>query len=199
MKKNILLLFAGLALAFTACQEETPESHLEETEHDAAQIEDGEADGVIEFNDGIVALIDLGELQMAKLMDLDAMDVTAEEMANGAAEAQAEVNASILTLENLKPVGPGGEEFLSAAVNHLNNVKMVAGIYADFAEDLEVPDSLWTEDMGTMWMNLAEPAFADYEDSYEQLEMEQANYGSLNQMDIIPSDVTIEELYEETK
>lgn len=198
MKKSRFLLIIATGVLLASCGDE-PQGGLEENQHDAAQIEDGEADNVIEFNDGIVAHVDMGEVQMAKLMDLDAQDVSAEEMSAAANQAMDDVESRIQTLENLNPVGAGGDDFLASAINHLKNVKAVAGVYADFAADLEIPDSLWTEDMGTMWMNLAEPAFADYEDSYEQLEMAQGNYGSLNNMDIIPSDETIEDLYEETK
>lgn len=199
MKKNILFLFTGLALFFTSCGDSEPESNLDNTKHDAEQVDDGEADGVIEFNDGIVAHIDMGEVQMAKLMDLDAQDVSADEMIAAANEAMADIDTRITTLENLTPIGVGGDDFLNSALSHLHNVKAVVGVYIDFANDLEIPDSLWTEEMGTMWMNLAEPAFADYEDSYAQLEVDQGNYGSMNDMDIIPSDVTIEDLYEESK
>ncbi|MCB9188804.1 MAG: hypothetical protein H6599_05935 [Flavobacteriales bacterium] len=199
MKKNLLLLFAGLSLAFTSCGDSAPESNLEETQHDADQIADGQADGVVEFNDGIVAHVDMGELQMAKLMDLDDQDVPAAEMLAAANEAMADVEQRIKTLEALSPTGIGGDDFLSSAIDHLKNVKAVAEVYAEFSNDLETPDSLWTEDMGAMWMNLAEPIFADYEDSYTQLEISQGTYGSLNNMDIIPSDVTIEDLYEESK
>lgn len=200
MKKNLLLLFAGITLVFSACESSTPEEEaLNDAKHDAEQIEDGQADGVIEFNDGIVAHIDMGELQLAKLMDLDEADVSVDEMNAAVQEAKIDIADRIYALENLTPTGVGGADFLSAAIDHLDKVSLVVHVYGNFAAELETPDSLWTEEMGTAWMNMAEPSFADYEDSYELLEIEQSNYGSLNNMDIIPSDVTIEEMYEESK
>ncbi len=199
MKKNFIFLFTGLALVLTSCGEESSTPNLDETENDAAKIDDGQADDVVEFNDGIVAHIDMGEVQMAKLMDLDDQDVSAAEMLAAAEETIGDVEQRIGKLEKLNPTGPGAEDFLSAAIDHLKNVREVAQVYADFSEDLEIPDSLWTEDMGAMWMNLAEPIFADYEDSYEQLELTQSSFANMNNMDIIPSDVTIDDLYEESK
>lgn len=191
--KKIIYTFLGLTILFSSCNEET-ENHDEVT-----PTETESEDDVISFNDYIVSQVDQSELLLAKMMDLDEMDIPANEMITNAEEAMIQLDESIQSLEGTKVVGNGGDDFLSAAINHINNVKLVVNIYIDFAEDLSIPDSLWTEEMGSKWVDLAEPIYEEYEISYENLEMTQESFGALNDMDIIPSDVTIEELYEESK
>lgn len=198
MKINFIYPIAATLIFFASCESHEPETALEENEQQIEAIEDG-ADNIIEFNDGIVAHIDMGEVQLAKLMDLDAMDASPEEIISSSMEANGDIASRISVLAELKPFGYGGEEFLDAAIQHLTNVLEITNVYSDFASELAIPDEEWTDEMIEKWENLAEPVFSKYEDSYTQLEFAQEEYGALNEMDIIPSDVTIEELYEETK
>lgn len=195
MKKIIASLLV-LALV-TSCDPKN--EHESEENHDNKDVTTDANDPVIGFNDYIVAQVDQSEIILATLMDLDAMDISAQDMITKAEEAKVTLDESIKSVEKLQPVGDGANDFLLATVEHLNNVKLVANVYVDFAEDLAIPDSLWNEEMGSRWLNLAEPLFADYNDSYEQLEMAQGSYAALNNIDIIPSEETIEELYEQSK
>lgn len=194
MKKSLLLLFVGCGLAFTSCSEAAPEENNESTANNTAEVE--KDNQINQFNNEIVSNIDESEIHLAKLKELDAMDIPAEEMISSAEAIVSDLDTKIAALQNLQPAGNGGEEFVSAAIGHLINVKAVATVYIDFAADLAIPDSLWTEEIGAMWMNLAEPQFGNYEDSYEQLEMSQANFGSLNDKDLVPSGETLEEMAE---
>lgn len=200
MRKPLVVVFIAFSIFHTSCdQKEDETNETVETKQTEDTDEDTPGKSVNQFNDEIVEHADIGNLHMAKLMDLDNQDVSSEEMTMAANEAISDITERINLLNSSKPVGYGGDEFLASAVDHLENVKAVAQVYIDFSDILMIPDGEWTEEMGTKWANLAEPIFADYEDSFEQLEIAQGNYASLNDKDIVPSGETLEELYEETK
>ncbi|CAG5086590.1 hypothetical protein [Parvicella tangerina] len=201
--KNKLLLLLSTTTLLLACENKPNEEveHSEDvadtnTQENSSKIEDD----IVLFNNSVVAHTDMAEVQIAQLMELDEQDVNAEEMIAAAEKVKLDIQDRVNDLTHLKAVGNGSEDFLKAAIDHLSTVERLTDIYIDFADNLSVPDSLWNEEMGKLWLNLAEPVFLEYEDSYELLEIAQGNFSSLNDKDLVPSfDKTLEELQEETQ
>ncbi len=116
--KKLLALFMLSALILSSCGEKTKEEKIEEMEDDAQTFEDGEADDVTSFNDGLVGL------QGRVLKIFIEMDKTEEpdELMKLADEGVAECDDILDILDKNSPYS-GGEKMQSALVVCIQHYK----------------------------------------------------------------------------
>lgn len=139
-----------------------------------------------QFNDSLVSHLDKAELFMEEIWEMDNLDAPKEDVIIKAEQYLNLINISIQEIENLKPVGEGGNELLKAAIQHMYSFKIIFNTFIEYAYILEIPDEEWDSDMITVWMNEAEPVFNEYEITFSILEKNQINYAIKNDFDIVP-------------
>lgn len=199
MKTNLITLFAATAI-FVSCEtKEEPKNELEAAEMESEELLSGEADGPIAFNDGLVGHVDMSEVHLAELYDLDDQDVSGEEMEAAAKKIIDDLDERINGLEKVTPVGQGGQTFLDATIDQLKSTRALAKVYFDYSDDLAVPDMEWSDEMAEEWDGAIDALYEQYDNTFDALESAQSTYASYQDMDIIDSDVTIEDMYEQSK
>lgn len=141
---------------------------------------------IFEFNDLLVSHFDRAEILMLEIWEMDNQDAPEEDIKAKAEEYIIEINKSIEETKNITPIGEGGEDYLKAYVEHMYSYQNIFNIFINYAYILATPDEEWDQQMGSEWMNNAEPVFAEYEITIKYLEEKQAYYAVHNNLDIVP-------------
>ena len=195
MKNLLLLPFATLLLI--SC-EEAPKNELEVQENTAADLESGRVYGSVDYNDGLLAESTLLDVKMAMLEDLDAADVSRDEMVAACKDAMAEYDRVISALNSVEAYGVKGEEFKQAVIDYVKTTGRIFNMYNDYADLLAIPDSEWTEEKASIWDETYNAIFEDYIAANDKCIEVQEAYASLNDMRLEYSGSTAEEIYEES-
>ena len=197
--KNIFLTACAVALLVSCETKKEPKNELEAAEMQSDDLINGGANDAVAFNDGLVAHIDMSEVHLAELYDLDDQDVPAEEIQAAATKIIADLDKRIAGLKTVNPVGKAGDQFLAATINQLKSVSDIVKMYFDHAGDLAIPDDEWTDEMADSWYDEMDMLDLQYEETFDALETAQSLYASYQDMEIVESDVTIEDMYEQSK
>ena len=180
MKKTILTL---IAFAFVLSSCESKEEKTDEKKKTTVEIS---TDGFLDFNNEIVSNVDAAQLILASLAELDDKNVPASEMEIAADAAKNDAKAILNNIQALAPLGKGGPEYHTAAIAFMNEVINLSQVYRDFAVTLSITEGEWNELQVQEWLNLAEPVFLDYQDSFKYLGTMQGNYAAYQNIEINP-------------
>lgn len=200
MKVSTLAVIAATTLFVSCGGADAPKNEFEEQELKSGNLEKGGVNDPVEFNDGLIAQVNMSDVFLTELADLDEQDVSGDEMETAAKGIIDELDDRISGLEKIDaPGGAAGVAFLDATIDQLKSTKALAKAYFDFSEDLATPDADWTDDMVDSWDMAIGPLFEQYDVTYEQLEVTQTAYASTQNMELVDSDVSIDDLYEQSK
>jgi hypothetical protein len=199
MKKTITLFAAATTLLVSCGSTDSPKNEFEEAQMKSEHLENGAVNDPIEFNDGLVAHIDMSEVHLAQLYDLDDQDVSGDEMEAAAKKIIDDLADRISGLEKVEAVGNIGDAFLEATIDQLKSTKALAKAYFDFSEDLAVPDEEWTDDMVESWEMATDPLYEQYDNTFDELENTQAAYAAKQDFQVVDTGVTIDDMYEQSK
>jgi hypothetical protein len=190
MKKTILA-FGILATTLVAC--ETKEN-ADDTKDKTVKTVEISKDSYLDFNDAIVMEISNVQAILTTLKELDAQDISEEEMVLAAAAAKEQAKVVKTNLQNIPPTGKGSEAYLAAAIDVVEATINVTQVYHDFASTLSIIEDEWSEQQIMEWMNMAEPPFMDYQDAFTLLGLMQQNYAAFQNLEI---ESLVEEVPEE--
>lgn len=198
--KIVTIAVLAASTMFVSCGTETPKNEFEEAKMKSGDLESGNVNDPIEFNDGLVAQIDMSEVYLTELYDLDDQDVTSDEMEAAAKKIIDDLQDRINGLEKVDaPGGAAGSAFLEATIDQLKSTKALAKTYFDFSEELSLPDAEWTDEMVDSWDNAIDPLYEQYDYTFEELEVTQSAYASKQDFQVVDTGVTIEDMYEQSK
>ena len=192
-----LLLLPITAFLITSCGE-APKNELEAQENIAENIESGNIYGPVDYNDGLLAEITLLEVKLAMLADLDAKDVSTEEMVAACKESMKEYDKVMSALQNIEPFGLKGAEFKEAVIELVKHTGKMFNLYNEYSHILAVPDAEWTTENAEIWDEAYNAIYDDYELANESCIEIQDQYASLNNMNLDYTGATAEEIYEES-
>mgnify|MGYP006089512293 CR=1 FL=1 len=195
MKKLLLLPLAALFL--NSCSQ-GPKNGLEEQESIAKNIESGQVYDYADYNDGLLAEATLVDVKLAMLQDLDAKDVSAEEMEAACIEAMDEYDRVINALNNISPYGLHAEEFKQSVIKCLKIEVRLFNMYSDYADLLAIPDIEWAEEEAVMWDETYSAIWEDYLIANDEIASVQEEYSRLNGMPIGGESQSGVEIYEES-
>jgi hypothetical protein len=137
-------------------------------------------DNASAFNDYISIRVNTVHELLEQLQLADDNDASASELIQQSEDAKATTEKILQELNGLTAFGKDGEALLQLTVSYIESKINVINIYAEFAAQLSIPESDWTNEDFDAWMSNAEPYFGVSDQIMQELMDMQQTYLSNN-------------------
>jgi hypothetical protein len=173
MRQLILVLTSLLLLQ---CGEQASTSTIDET----LTQEEIVLSNAIDFNEYLSIRVNALHEMLEQLQQADDADEGAQQLIDLSKASVSLATQMLNELNELSAFGIKGEELLALTRAYVESKITIMSIYAEFAPQLAIPESEWTNEDFDAWMSNAEPVFGISDQIFQELMDMQQIYLSAN-------------------
>jgi hypothetical protein len=165
-----------LTFLFIQCAEEPTAPTIEEQHQEDTIV----VTNAIAFNEYLSIRVNTIHELLEQLQQADDNDEGAQQLIDISMKSIAIATEILAELTILSTYGEKGEELLQLTISYVESKITIMEIYKEFAAQLAIPESEWTNEDFDAWMSNAEPYFGVSEQIMQELLDTQQFYLSVN-------------------